>query len=73
VGERTPPSLDDDQPLSNVTRHPVRRHRIHWAWVPAAVFATVTGWIRYGAWALIAVAAGLAVGLYAEWRARRRE
>ena len=51
----------------------VRRIRIHWAWVPAAIFVTAVGWARYGAIVtVLAVLAGLAVGLWAERRARRR-
>jgi hypothetical protein len=50
-----------------------RQRRIHWAWIPAAVFCTVVGWIRWGAWVLLAVAAGAALGLSLEWRARRRD
>jgi Flp pilus assembly protein TadB len=50
-----------------------RRTHIHWAWVPAAIFSAVVGWIRFGAVVtLLAVVGGLAVALYAEWRARRR-
>lgn len=50
-----------------------RRIRIHWAWLPAAIFAGVVAWIRYGAVVtVIAVLGGLAVALYAERRARRK-
>ena len=50
-----------------------RRPRIHWWWLPAAAFSAVVAWIRYGWWvAVLAVALGLAVASYAEWRARRR-
>jgi hypothetical protein len=50
-----------------------RRTRIHWAWVPAAIFTTAVGWIRYGpVVTVLAVIGGLAVAAYAEWRARRR-
>ena len=50
-----------------------QRTRIHWAWVPAAIFFVVVGWIRYGAIAtVLAVIGGLAVAFYAERRARRR-
>jgi hypothetical protein len=46
---------------------------IHWAWVPAAVFSAVVAWFRYGpVVTLLAIVGGLAVALYAEWRARRR-
>ena len=49
------------------------RLRIHWAWVPAAVFFVAVGLLRWG-WlpTLAAVLAGLLVAAYAEWRARRR-
>jgi hypothetical protein len=48
------------------------RFRIHWAWVPAAVFCTVVALLRWG-WltTLAAALAGLLVATYAEWRARR--
>lgn len=49
-----------------------RRWRVHWAWIPAAIFVTVIGWGRYGWWLLPMVAAGLAVGVYGEWKARRK-
>jgi CHASE2 domain-containing sensor protein len=50
-----------------------RRRRIHWGWVPAAIFFFVTAWIRLGWWiALAAAAAGLGVAYYAEWKARKR-
>jgi hypothetical protein len=50
-----------------------RRFRIHWAWVPAAIFAVVVAWFRYG-WVttLLLIAAGLLLAAYAEWRAARR-
>jgi Flp pilus assembly protein TadB len=50
-----------------------RRLRIHWAWVPAAIFAVVVAWFRYG-WVttLFLIAAGLSLAAYAEWRAARR-
>jgi hypothetical protein len=51
----------------------VRRLKIHWHWVPAAIFASVVGWLRYGpAVTGAAVAAGLVFGLCLEWRAQRR-
>jgi Flp pilus assembly protein TadB len=50
-----------------------RRTRIHWAWLPTAIFAGVVAWFRYGALVTgLAVLGGLAVALYAEQRARRR-
>jgi len=47
--------------------------RIHWAWVPAAIFFVAVSWIRHG-WAVTAllVLLGLLLAFYAEWRARRR-
>jgi Ca2+/H+ antiporter len=50
-----------------------RRFRIHWAWVPAAIFAVVVAWFRHG-WmtTVLLIAAGLSVAAYAEWRASRR-
>ena len=52
---------------------PMRRIKIHWAWVPAAVFFGVVGWIRYGpVIAVLAILVGLGVGLWAQWRAQRR-
>jgi hypothetical protein len=63
------------QPSSLPTGKAVRRHRlrIHWAWVPAAIFSIFVGWSRYG-WmtTVLAVLAGLSLAAYAEWRARRR-
>jgi CHASE2 domain-containing sensor protein len=49
------------------------RVKIHWAWVPAAIFAVVVGVVRWG-WpiTLAAVVGGLLLAAYAEWRARRR-
>jgi len=49
------------------------RVRIHWAWLPAAVFSVVVGLLRWG-WVTTAalVLAGLAVAAFAEWRAARR-
>jgi len=47
-----------------------RAWRIHWGWLPAAVFTSVVGWTRYGWWTLVAIAIGLGVGIYAEMRAR---
>lgn len=49
-----------------------RRWRVHWAWVPAAIFVTVIGWSRYGWWLILLVTVGLAVGVYGEWAARRK-
>ena len=51
----------------------VPRLRIHWAWVPAAIFFVVVALARVG-WILtaLAVLAGLGLAAYAEWRARRR-
>jgi hypothetical protein len=46
---------------------------IHWAWVPAGTFGIVTGYFRFGwAWTAVIVVVGLSVGLFAEWRARKR-
>jgi hypothetical protein len=58
--------------FNQAMRHRRRRH-IHAAWIPAAVFFTVTGVVRWG-WprTLTVVAAGLALAAYAEWSARRR-
>jgi hypothetical protein len=49
------------------------RLRIHWAWVPAAIFSIFVGWSRYG-WitTVLLMLAGLSLAAYAEWRARRR-
>jgi hypothetical protein len=49
------------------------RLRIHWAWIPAAIFSIFVGWSRYG-WiaTVLLVLAGLSLAAYAEWRARRR-
>jgi len=47
--------------------------RIHWAWVPAAVFVSAVSWHRRGWWTLLLIAAGLAVAVYVQLRARRRE
>jgi uncharacterized membrane protein YdbT with pleckstrin-like domain len=49
----------------------MRRLRIHWAWVPAGVFAVALGWHRYGWWTLLIVLAGLALGIGVEVRARK--
>jgi hypothetical protein len=46
--------------------------RIHWAWVPAAVFVSAVSWHRRGWWTLLLIAAGLAVAVYVQLRARRR-
>jgi len=49
------------------------RFRIHWAWIPAAVFFAVVSFARWGGLITLgAVLAGLVVAAYAEWRARRR-
>jgi membrane protein implicated in regulation of membrane protease activity len=47
--------------------------RIHWAWVPAAIFSVAVGIARWG-WptTLALVVSGLLLAAYAEWRARRR-
>jgi len=50
-----------------------RRLRIHWAWVPAAIFSIFVGWSRYGpTTTVLLIVAGLSLAAYAEWRARRR-
>jgi hypothetical protein len=51
-----------------------RLTRVHWAWVPAAIFSVVVGVFRYG-WltTVLLIAAGLSLAAYAEWRARRRK
>jgi hypothetical protein len=51
----------------------VPRLRIHWAWLPAAIFSVVVSLLRFG-WivTILAVFAGLGLAGYAEWRARRR-
>jgi hypothetical protein len=48
-----------------------RRWRVHWGWLPAAVFVAIVGWTRYGWWTLLMIAGGLGVGMYAEWKGRR--
>jgi hypothetical protein len=49
------------------------RRRIHWAWVPAAIFAGLIALARYGpVVTVLTMAAGLGVAAYGEWRARRR-
>ena len=49
------------------------RFRIHWAWLPAAIFFVVVAWLRYGpVVTVLAVIGGLAAAVYAERRARRR-
>jgi Flp pilus assembly protein TadB len=50
-----------------------RRWRIHWAWLPAAVLAIAVEWHRHGWWvAALLVLLGLALGVFLNWRARRR-
>jgi hypothetical protein len=49
-----------------------QRRRINWGWVPAAIFVTVIGWSRYGWWLVLLIAIGVGVGLYGEWKARKR-
>jgi hypothetical protein len=45
---------------------------IHWAWLPAALFSGIVGWLRYGpVVALLAAGAGLGFGLWLRYRARR--
>ena len=46
--------------------------RIHWAWVPAAIFFVVISWTRRGWWTLLLIAVGLALGGYLNWRAARK-
>ena len=46
--------------------------RPHWAWLPAAIFSVAVGWIRWGLWVVLLIAAGLALGIYAEWQAKQR-
>jgi len=50
----------------------VRGWRVHWAWLPAAGFAAVVGWTRYGWWTLLVIAIGLGIGVFLEARGRRR-
>jgi CHASE2 domain-containing sensor protein len=59
--------------ISGVRARSGSRLRIHWAWVPAAIFSVVVGLFRWG-WltTLALVLAGLLVAAYAEWRAARR-
>jgi hypothetical protein len=50
-----------------------KRARIHWAWVPGAVFSATAFGMQHGPVAtVLVVLAGLGVGLYAERRARAR-
>jgi hypothetical protein len=49
-----------------------RRWQVHWGWLPAGAFVSVVGWIRYGWWTLLMIVCGLGIGVYAEWKARRR-
>lgn len=49
-----------------------QRWRIHWGWVPAAIFLAVIGWSRYGWWLVLLIALGVGVGVYGEWKARKR-
>jgi CHASE2 domain-containing sensor protein len=60
--------------ISGVRPQRGSRLRIHWAWVPAAIFCVVVGLFRWG-WltTLALVLAGLLVAAYAEWRAARRK
>jgi membrane protein implicated in regulation of membrane protease activity len=53
-----------------VGRH---RLRIHWTWLPAAIFIVFVSWPRNG-WTItvLLVLAGLLLAAYAEWRAKRR-
>lgn len=49
------------------------RIRVHWAWVPTAVFVAILAWTEYGAlFAVSTMLAGLLLGLYVEHRARKR-
>ena len=53
---------------------PWRGIHIRWAWVPAAIFFVALSWHRRGALVTVLVAlAGLALGLYLNRRARRRQ
>ena len=49
-----------------------QRWRIHWGWLPAAILFAVIGWSRYGWWLVLLIATGVAVGVYGEWKARKR-
>jgi len=53
---------------------PVNRPwRPHWAWLPAGIFGVWLTWERYGPLISIGVVvAGLGVGIWVEYRARRR-
>jgi hypothetical protein len=46
---------------------------IFWGWVPAGIFVTVAGVLRWG-WivTVFLVIGGVALAAYAEWNARRR-
>jgi hypothetical protein len=47
---------------------------IHWAWLPAALFSGIVGWVRYGPIiALLAAGAGLGLGLWLRYRTRRSD
>ena len=50
-----------------------QRWRIHWGWLPAAVFLAVIGWSRYGWWLVLLIVLGVSVGVYGEWKARSAE
>jgi hypothetical protein len=60
----------------NIGAMPERRPgmKIHWAWVPAALFSVGVGVARWGLLTtLVLVAGGLLLAAYAEWRARKRK
>jgi hypothetical protein len=47
--------------------------RIHWAWLPAAIFVSAVSWHRYGIWwTLPLIGGGLVFGGWVNRRARRR-
>jgi hypothetical protein len=51
-----------------------RPFKIHWAHVPSGVVFMVIVWRESGpAYALILAAGGIGLGVFLEWRARRRE
>jgi hypothetical protein len=61
--------------ISRVMRHAStnRPWRPHWGWLPAGAFSAWLAWERYGPVVSVGlVALGLGVGIWAEYRARRR-
>lgn len=58
--------------VTRIQRVSDKRWRINWGWLPAAIFFAVIGWSRYGLWLVLLIALGVGVGVYGEWKARRR-